>query len=95
MPNLVVDPVMVAASGAALVEGNARHAYLELISHAVVVTPNLDEAEVLVGHDVRDEDEMARAAKELHALGRAPSSSRAVTAKNAMPPTRSSSEMAT
>ncbi len=69
LPNLVVDPVMVAASGAALVEGDARSAYLELIAHAVVVTPNLDEAEVLVGHDVRDEGEMARAARELHGLG--------------------------
>jgi hydroxymethylpyrimidine/phosphomethylpyrimidine kinase len=69
LPNLVVDPVMVAASGATLVEGDARAAYLELIAHAVVVTPNLDEAEVLVGHDVKDEAEMARAAKELCALG--------------------------
>lgn len=69
LPNLVVDPVMVAASGAALVEGDARGAYLELIAYAAVVTPNLDEAEVLVGHDVRDEEEMARAAFELRAAG--------------------------
>ncbi len=69
LPNLVVDPVMVAASGASLVEGDARSAYLELITHATVVTPNLDEAEVLVGHDVRDEDEMERAARELRAMG--------------------------
>jgi hydroxymethylpyrimidine/phosphomethylpyrimidine kinase len=69
LPNLVVDPVMVAASGASLVEGDARAGYLELITHAAVVTPNLDEAEVLVGHDVRDEAEMERAAHELRALG--------------------------
>ncbi|MGA8295488.1 MAG: bifunctional hydroxymethylpyrimidine kinase/phosphomethylpyrimidine kinase [Acidimicrobiales bacterium] len=69
LPNLVVDPVMVAASGASLVEGDARAAYLELLAQATVVTPNLDEAEVLVGHDVRDEIEMERAAKELRALG--------------------------
>jgi hydroxymethylpyrimidine/phosphomethylpyrimidine kinase len=69
LPNLVVDPVMVAASGATLVEGDARAAYLELLAHATVVTPNLDEAGVLVGRDVRDEDEMARAARDLHCLG--------------------------
>jgi hydroxymethylpyrimidine/phosphomethylpyrimidine kinase len=69
LPNLVVDPVMVAASGAALVEGDARRAYVELIRHATVVTPNLDEAEVLVGHDVRDETDIERAARELHAFG--------------------------
>jgi hydroxymethylpyrimidine/phosphomethylpyrimidine kinase len=69
LPNLVVDPVMVAASGAALVEGDARAAYLELIAHALVVTPNLDEAEVLLGHDVRDDAQMERAAKELCARG--------------------------
>jgi hydroxymethylpyrimidine/phosphomethylpyrimidine kinase len=69
LPNLVVDPVMVAASGAALVEGDARRAYLELIAQATVVTPNLDEAEALVGHDVRDEKEIERAAKELRATG--------------------------
>lgn len=69
LPNLVVDPVMVAASGATLVEGDVRAAYLELLAYSTVVTPNLDEAEVLVGHDVRDEEEMARAAKELRSLG--------------------------
>lgn len=69
LPNLVVDPVMVAASGAALVEGDARGAYLELIAHAAVVTPNLDEAAVLVGHDVREEKEIERAARELRVCG--------------------------
>lgn len=46
---LVVDPVMVATSGARLLKPDAIEAYGELIRRAAVVTPNLDELEVLTG----------------------------------------------
>lgn len=66
---LVVDPVMVAASGGQLLEGDARRAYLDLAPFATVLTPNLAEAEALLGGDVRDERAMEQAALELNSLG--------------------------
>ena len=46
---LVVDPVMVATSGVRLLKPDAIPAYEELFRRAAVVTPNLDELEVLIG----------------------------------------------
>jgi hydroxymethylpyrimidine/phosphomethylpyrimidine kinase len=67
---LVVDPVMVSASGHALLEGEAVTAMREvLIPLATLVTPNLDEAEILVGETVRDVEAMERAGRVLVALG--------------------------
>jgi len=52
---LVVDPVMVASSGARLLETDAVEALTrELIPLAAVVTPNLDEAEILLGRRPRE-----------------------------------------
>lgn len=49
---LVVDPVLVATSGAVLGGEDVRRAYLDhLLPVASVVTPNLDEARALLGHD--------------------------------------------
>ena len=65
-PALVVDPVMVAASGARLLQPEAEEAYArDLLPRATVVTPNLDEAAVLWGRPVPDEDAMAAAAVDL------------------------------
>lgn len=51
---LVVDPVMVASSGAALLEPAAIAAYIEeLLPSAALITPNLPEAEVLLGAQYR------------------------------------------
>ena len=63
---IVIDPVMVAESGAVLLDDAARRAIVtELLPLATVITPNLPEARVLAGdHD--DVEELARA---LHALG--------------------------
>ena len=47
LPNLVVDPVMVSSTGARLLEADAETAYLELLGHAMVATPNAREAIVL------------------------------------------------
>lgn len=69
LPQLVVDPVMVATSGAALVEGDAPRAYRRLLAHAEVVTPNIPEAEELLDCPIRSRAAMADAARALHGLG--------------------------
>ena len=67
---LVVDPVMVSASGASLLAADAVDALRELLLPlATLVTPNLDEAEMLVGESVRDVDAMERAGRALVAHG--------------------------
>lgn len=67
---LVVDPVMVARSGDRLVDASAQAAYVALLLPlATVLTPNLLEAEALLGRPVRDLEAMRRAARDLHALG--------------------------
>ena len=65
---VVIDPVMVAESGAVLLDEDARHALLtRLVPRAAVITPNLPEARVLAGAgDETDADELARM---VHALG--------------------------
>ena len=62
----VLDPVMVATSGDLLLEQDAVAAIVsELFPLAALVTPNLDEASLLVGEPVRDADAMERAARTL------------------------------
>jgi hydroxymethylpyrimidine/phosphomethylpyrimidine kinase len=64
LPNLVVDPVMVAKGGASLLQAEAQGALRErLIPLAAVVTPNLPEAEVLTGLTINNVDEMKKAAR--------------------------------
>ena len=64
--SLVVDPVMVASTGDPLLEPEAVEAYrMLLFPRATVITPNLDEAAVLLGRKVSSEDELEAAAKEL------------------------------
>lgn len=66
LPHYVLDPVMVATSGDRLLAADAvaavRRALLPL---AALVTPNLDEAAILVGAEVRDIEGMERAAGQL------------------------------
>jgi hydroxymethylpyrimidine/phosphomethylpyrimidine kinase len=67
---LVVDPVMVAKSGASLLESEAVRALVtRLLPLCLVVTPNLPEAEVLAGMPVSNRTEMEEAARRIHALG--------------------------
>jgi len=67
---LVVDPVMVAKSGDRLLDEGAQRAYVEaLFPRAALVTPNLFEAEALLGRPIPDEDAMRAAARDLLALG--------------------------
>ncbi|GAA0549507.1 bifunctional hydroxymethylpyrimidine kinase/phosphomethylpyrimidine kinase [Halorubrum ejinorense] len=66
---LVVDPVMVAATGDRLLSPAAEDAYEDLIAAATLVTPNADEAAVLTGEPVETPADAERAARELVALG--------------------------
>jgi len=70
LPNLVVDPVMVASSGDRLLDEDAETAYLEeLFPHAVLITPNLWEAGLLVGRRLTTVDDMRAAARTLRGTG--------------------------
>ena len=67
---LVVDPVMVAKGGARLLREDAVAALREvLLPLAAVLTPNLPEAEVLLGRELRTPEDRRRAAHDLLALG--------------------------
>ena len=69
LPNVVVDPVMVAESGAVLLEPEAVETYKsELFPLASVITPNVNEAFALLGEEV-DESALEDCAVTLHALG--------------------------
>ncbi len=65
-PFLVVDPVMVATSGHALLDAGALEIYRDrLFPMADLITPNLDEAEVILGRPVTTVEEMRIAVNEL------------------------------
>lgn len=67
---VVVDPVMIAKGGASLLQKEAIHALKEeLLPLAMVVTPNLPEAEVLAGMTIRTLDDKKKAAQKIHGLG--------------------------
>ena len=70
IPNLVVDPVMIAKSGASLLAPDARKALVEeLVPLATVVTPNLFEAEAILGRRIDGLETMKKAALELMTTG--------------------------
>lgn len=66
IPILVVDPVMVAASGTRLLKADAIDALCgELLHEARVVTPNLHEAEILCGRSISSVEDLRLAAREI------------------------------
>jgi hydroxymethylpyrimidine/phosphomethylpyrimidine kinase len=66
---VVLDPVMVAESGAELLEPDARAALIErLLPRATVATPNVPEARALAGAS-QEEDDVEALARAVHALG--------------------------
>lgn len=70
LQHVVLDPVMVATSGAALIEHPAVASLVhKLFSRVALVTPNLDEAALLVGRPLGNEPAMELAARELRAMG--------------------------
>jgi hydroxymethylpyrimidine/phosphomethylpyrimidine kinase len=63
---VVVDPVMVAESGAQLLDPDARGALItSILPRATITTPNLPEARVLTGRQNAGQDELARAVRAL------------------------------
>lgn len=64
--NLVVDPVMVATSGAKLISDEACEVLIEkLIPLARVITPNIPEAEFISGDTIKSTKDMERVAKQI------------------------------
>lgn len=67
---VIVDPVMIAKGGASLLQEEAIRAMKEyLIPLAMVITPNIPEAEVLTNMSIRSLDDRKQAAGKLHRLG--------------------------
>jgi hydroxymethylpyrimidine/phosphomethylpyrimidine kinase len=70
LPNVVVDPVMLAKGGDRLLQDDAVAAVkAHLLKLAEVVTPNIPEAEVLAGATIRTIADMRDAARRIHRLG--------------------------
>lgn len=66
--NIVLDPVMVATSGDALLESDAVATLCsELIPYSTIITPNIPEAEILLGRKIDRSEDMAVPAAELAA----------------------------
>ena len=67
LDGLIVDPVMIATSGAKLIDKGAIMAIKErLLPRARLVTPNLEEAEVLIGAQIKSENDLRKAARRIH-----------------------------
>jgi len=72
VPLLVVDPVMIAKGGDRLLDDEALGAMKsELLRRALVVTPNVPEAETLSGITIRSDEDRREAARRIIALGAA------------------------
>lgn len=68
--NVIVDPVMIAKGGASLLQEEATEALKTiLLPCALVVTPNIPEAEVISGIKIASEEDKKKAAKAIAALG--------------------------
>lgn len=64
--NIVVDPVMVATSGAKLMDDNCIDVLLnELIPLATVITPNIPEATIIANMEIKSKEDMITAAKKI------------------------------
>ncbi|MEQ8236024.1 MAG: bifunctional hydroxymethylpyrimidine kinase/phosphomethylpyrimidine kinase [Syntrophomonadaceae bacterium] len=70
LPCLVVDPVMIATSGAQLLSSPGQELLRDrLIPLASFITPNCAEAAALCGFEIGDSQDLCRAARDLHARG--------------------------
>lgn len=70
LPHVVLDPVMTSATGARLIEPPAVQALVaELFPRAALITPNLDEAALLLGRPVDSAADMPIAAQALLQMG--------------------------
>lgn len=70
LPPIVLDPVMISKSGYDLLNPEAKRTLIEvLLPMATLITPNLPEAEEILGCKIDNLEAMKKAAKELHRLG--------------------------
>ena len=70
LPNIVLDPILKSSSGADLVDSAGIKLLIDrLIPLCDVITPNIEEAALLTGAQVRDPEEMKAAAAKLHEMG--------------------------
>ena len=70
LPNYVLDPVMVATSGDRLLDKRAEGLIARrLVPLATLVTPNLNEASILIDADVRTPDQMEQAGGQIVTMG--------------------------
>ncbi len=67
IPQLIVDPVMVSTSGARLLQPAAEKTLRDkLLPLATLVTPNVDEAEILAGQKISSPEDLRSAARKIH-----------------------------
>lgn len=67
--NVVVDPVMIAKTGARLLRKNAVDALMKrLVSISLLVTPNIPEAEIMSGMRILSEEDIRSAARRIHEM---------------------------
>lgn len=70
LSHVVLDPVMVSATGAKLIEDDAIQTMIqELFPLSEVITPNVDEAALLLGKPISDRNDLGTAARDLLDLG--------------------------
>jgi hydroxymethylpyrimidine/phosphomethylpyrimidine kinase len=70
LPLVVVDPVMLSKSGAALLDDDGvQMLRAELLPRCLVVTPNIPEAEALTGRRIGSVDDARAAAHDIHQMG--------------------------
>jgi hydroxymethylpyrimidine/phosphomethylpyrimidine kinase len=70
IPNVVLDPVLAAKDGTAMLSASGiRKMKRYLIPRALVVTPNVPEAEILSGMQIESLDDLRLAVREIHAMG--------------------------
>ncbi|NME36623.1 MULTISPECIES: bifunctional hydroxymethylpyrimidine kinase/phosphomethylpyrimidine kinase [Fusobacterium] len=67
--NIVIDPVMVSKSKYKLLKDEAIEALKKFVALGTLVTPNIPEAEILADMEIKNEEEMVKAAKKIQTLG--------------------------
>ena len=71
-PNVVIDPVMLAKGGFALMQENSLNYFIkELIPKAYLLTPNIPEAEAMVKKSINSQEDIQKAAETIHKMGAA------------------------
>ena len=66
---LVVDPVMISKGGTSLLRGSTELLKKEILTRALIVTPNIPEAEILSSKSISSISDMKIAAEKIHLLG--------------------------